>query len=448
MARLSPALALVLAGALASCGGEDDGLPPNVVLISLDTLRYDHCGFNGYERDTTPFLDRLALESIAFDRAYTTMSWTLVAHMSMLTGLFPTQHGVVNRNVGLTTELPTLAERLRREGYTTLGVFHRGWLDPRYGFGRGFDVYTEANDAEAAGVALADALGRVREGIPYFAFIHLFDIHSSDFSDPDASVYDPPAPYDSIFVEDARARLKGIDPKALWDEPGPASAETTEAVVALYDGGIRYVDSVLEAWFTDWGERGLLENTLVIVTSDHGEGLRQRLPRFSGHGGMNEEGLRIPLLVRLPDGARGGERDASLVSLVDVVPTVVDAVGLRGDDRLPGSSLLRPERGDDDWVFAGNDRLHAAVSTTRKIVYNDEGPAVLYRLDEDPLERAPLRRRDEPQAFEETAVPLFDAAMAALAALHPPLPPRDIGKMDRATADRLEALGYGGEVGR
>ena len=125
-------------------------------------LRYDHCGFNGYERDTTPFLDEFSKQCVVFDRAYTTMSWTLIAHMSMVTGLYPTQHGVMEAELALSPGFPTLAERLAGEGYTNLGVHYPGWLDRRFGFGRGFGTYDNANDAVESWRELEVALEGVR----------------------------------------------------------------------------------------------------------------------------------------------------------------------------------------------------------------------------------------------------------------------------------------------
>ena len=161
-------------------------------------------------------------------------------------------------------------------------------------------------------------------------------------------------------------------------------------MTALYDGGIRYLDSTLEEWFATWEDRGLLDNTIIIITSDHGEGLRQRLARFGGHGDLNEEGLRIPMMVRLPGGARGGERVDSLVSLVDIVPTVLELVNLEPDVRLPGRSLLGAPRPTEEWVFAARSGMRAAVRRDRKVVYRDQTPLLVYDLVEDPEELAPL----------------------------------------------------------
>ena len=140
-----PLLALVL---LTACGSE--GPPPNVILVSIDTLRADHVGLYGYARDTTPFLDDFAKTAMVFEHAFSVCPWTLVAHMTMLTGLFPAQHGVVADQLALSQEIPLLPERLASAGYQTLGLYYTSWIHERYGFARGFDVFRAHESAEEA----------------------------------------------------------------------------------------------------------------------------------------------------------------------------------------------------------------------------------------------------------------------------------------------------------
>ncbi|MEZ6013780.1 MAG: sulfatase [Planctomycetota bacterium] len=417
-----------------------------MILISLDTLRYDHCGFNGYARDTTPFLDSLAQESLVFDRAYTTMSWTLIAHMGMLTGLYPFQHGVTESDRALTPSFPTLAERLGAAGWTTLGVHYPGWLDPGFGFGRGFEVYEPASNAQLAGERLQAALQRRTPARPFFLFLHLFDIHSGDLSDPAAPLYAPPEAYRSLWIPDAARELEGVDAARWWDHPSDPTLEQHDAIVALYDGGVRYVDDMLRAWFTEWRARGLLDHTLVIITADHGEGLRQREARYGGHGDLNEEGLRVPLLVRFPDGRHAGERSGDLVSHVDLVPTVLDATGLAADPRLPGRPLGGPGRAPGEWVFAGRTRIAAAISLGQKLIYRAEEPRALYDLARDPLEHTPLTASNGGARFQAEAWPLFEALRQTRASLFAPRQDGRGGALDDAARARLEALGYAGEL--
>ena len=346
--RALPALAtlalLAALTALAGCsGGGGDDAParkPHIILVSIDTLRPDHLGCYGYERDTSPYLDSLAAQSTLFERAYTTLSFTLVAHMSMHTGLYPAQHGVWKQDQKLPGAVPLLAEQLQAAGYHTVGLYDSRWLDPHFGFDRGFDVYEPHAGAPVAGMHLETALRRRPADEPLFVFLHLMDVHNKPVDRPGATLYEPPEPYDSLFVPDAKARLADAPVATYWKDASAITPEEQEAVVALYDGGIRYVDTWLERWFGRLAENGILDDAVLLITSDHGEGLNQRGDSFFAHGKWFEEGLRVPLILRRPDGAEGGRRVDTPVSLVDVVPTLLDAAGLEVDTDLPGASLL------------------------------------------------------------------------------------------------------------
>ncbi len=326
-----------------------EGAPPPIVLISIDTLRRDHVGFHGYERDTTPALDRLAAESLVFERAYTTASWTLIAHMSLLTGMHPTQHGVFEANNALYPEIPTLAERLDELGYYSMGFYKPGWLDPRYGFERGFDVYQAHEKVEEAESHISAALAARPEERPFFLFIHLFDVHNGPLGQ--GLPYDVEEPWASMFVPAARERLEGFEAVAAFrDSAAFVEPAEHEAMVALYDGGVRKVDDFLGRWFDTWRTQGWFEQALVIVTSDHGESLLDHGEVYGGHGGQYEEALRVPLIVRLPGPARPA-RVEGLRSHVDLIPTLIRALALEPDERLTGSTLLE-EVLEERLVFA------------------------------------------------------------------------------------------------
>ena len=345
---LSQVMSLSLLGALtlgvfSGCGGETkrEG-PPSVILISLDTLRGDHVGFMGYHRDTTPFLDEVAKESMVFERAYTTMSWTLIAHMSLMTGLYPSQHKVWTDDAVLSESVPTLTQKLKERGYHTMGFHFPGWLNPSYGFGRDFDVYKPHHNIKQAGAHIREAMANRPKDKPYFLFIHLFDIHNGPLNKEPSRLYQAPAPYNDLFYEGATELLKDTRSFQLWHMANhKLTPDQHEAVVAQYDGGIRYVDDELRSWVQEWRDDGAYDDALFIVTSDHGEGLAQRRGRYSGHGDTYEEGLHVPLLLRFPDGQNADVRVPDLVSHVDVVPTVLDYLGYPDDGRYPGYSLLR-----------------------------------------------------------------------------------------------------------
>ena len=460
MARFSSLSALPLA-LVCGCGGAVDpaDMRPSVVLISLDTLRADHMSLHGYERETTPYLEKLAEESLVFDQAYSVAPWTLISHVTMLTGLYPEQHGIVTDDLALSPEIPYLAQRLSDFGYQTVGLYRPGFVGPRFGQDRGFDVFLDHTSAVEAEVNLVRELAELDRDRPFFLFLHITDCHGDPVRDADDILYDAPPPFDTMFMADARERLKDCDyrvvagaalRRAMKDgtaKRGRLSPEHLEATVAMYDGKIRYVDTVLEEWIEGWRRDGLMDNTLVVITSDHGEGLGQRGGSLTGHGQMWQEGLHIPLIVRFPDGYRGGERDGNVASLVDVVPTILDVTDLPPDGRLAGYSLRR-ELPPDRVVGAFRGTSYARVQLPWKVQGATRRKKLqvtgVYNLTDDPLELASIPKADED--FERITKMLDEAYQAELAsrpAFEGADPIPAVAETE-AMLEELEALGYGG----
>jgi arylsulfatase len=414
-----------------------------VILISLDTLRGDHAGFLGYERETTPNLDALAREGVVFERAFATSCWTLTSHMGMLTGLYPEQHGVVSNDAALNPRIPLLAERLRERSYVTIGLYEHGWIDARHGFDRGFDVFRGHADAEEAEAHLAEELASLPEKRPFFLFLHLFDIHCDPFLARPGVFYDPPPPYDRHFRADAPDVLAAVDFKQALAQPGSLSPNQLDALVALYDGGIRYTDAKLGAWLEEWRRRGLLERAVVIVTADHGEALGQRAGELDEHGGMYQEGLRVPLVVRFPDRRRAGERRAQAVNSVDIVPTVLELAGIAPDPRLPGYPLFG-ERPADSVMAAMLAKDFALLQWPWKIRGSQE-ESVLHQLERDPGETEPLALTSpEGQAIYRSMHAAFQRERARLAPLD--APPGVATELTAEALERLKAIGYAGAL--
>jgi arylsulfatase A-like enzyme len=454
--RTGWALALLLLG---GCAGEAGDLleqrrpaleeAPNVILISLDTLRPDHMGVYGYERNTTPFLDELAAESLVFDLARTTWTWTLIAHMSMLTGLYPAQHQVWSDTARLAEGTWTLAARLAEEGYETWGFYHTpAWLEPSFGFEQGFDRYVPHRSVGQAMDHVEEALVEKSADRPLFLFLHLFDIHNAPFTDV-GPLYMPPREYADRFLLGAwdKASENDLDrPKTkqrIWESADvPVSAEQRDAIEALYDACIAHVDDRLRELFASFERRGLMENTLVVVTSDHGEGLAERWKKFGGHGGAFEEGMRVPLIVQLPKAVRRSGRVAQPASHTDIAPTVLDLCGIAADDRLLGSSLLG-ELPDERAFFAQHEDRRVVYRLPWKVMELQKGRPSIYNLEEDPGElrrgltakqkrqRTDLARRILEWADEERTTWFTPGAQA-------------VQDLSADHAANMQALGYGG----
>jgi arylsulfatase A-like enzyme len=418
--------------ACAACGAS--GPPPSVILVSIDTLRADHVGLYGYPRATTPFLDRFARDATVFEHAFTTCPWTLVAHMTMLTGLFPAQHGVVRAELGLSPEVPLLAERLQHAGYQTVALYHPSWITERYGFQRGFDVFRGHQSAEEAGQHLQEELARLDRTRPFFLFYHLFDVHNGAMASGTHVIYPSPEPFQDMFLTGAAERLPKIPPDELWESENLLDADQLAALTALYDGGIRHVDTRLEEAFAWLEHEGWLANTLVIVTADHGEALGQR-GRLTGHGDLAQEGLHVPLIVRHPRGKGAGTRVDAVTHLGDIVPTVLDVTGLPADPALPGRSLFG-ELPAGRVITGTHEKQEFVVRWPEKLI-REQGVGTV-RLD---LERDPRELDVHPAAgelFEQLARQAYPHERACP-------PPLLVGTLPPAELDALRALGYGGE---
>jgi arylsulfatase A-like enzyme len=436
--RISVALAgLTLAvvgggGCGGGAGAGDAGERRSIVLVSLDTLRADHMGLYGYARDTTPALDALARESLVFERALAPAAWTLISHMTMLTGLYPNQHGVVGGEWALSREAPLLAERLRERGYRTIGLYFEGWIHARHGFDRGFDVFRAHDDAREAGEHLAEELAKLESGRPFFLFLHLFDVHCGPLTKAPGPVYDCPPPYDRMFLADAPERIPRVEEGRLWKVPGLLDEHALEGLVALYDGGIRFVDDLLGTWIDGWKRSGLLDDALLVVTADHGEALGQR-GNINDHGGGYQEGLRVPLLVRWPDGRRANERALEPVHLVDIVPTALEFAGFPADPALPGVSLSVPKPGRELYALSPPSYEILWQWPRKYVRLSSLAQHLLVDLDEDPAEvvGAPLDGAE----FESRRE-------AFLRGLAPGVPAEPVGTADLEAIERLKELGY------
>jgi arylsulfatase A-like enzyme/Flp pilus assembly protein TadD len=288
----------------------------NIVLITIDTLRLDRVSSYGSDRVDTPNIDGFADEGVLFTNAASTVPFTLPAHSSILTGMYPPGHGV-RENVGYTLDdsLPTLAELLSAGGWATGGFVSAFVLDSRWGIARGFDHYFDDFDLSAmespnlssvqrsGDVTIAEAvrwLDQRSQDSPFFLWLHLYDPH-----DP----YTPPEPYQSMYP----------------NRP--------------YDGEVAYTDALIGEFRGALEERGLLETSLVVLTADHGEGLGDHGEAFHGFF-LYDSTVHVALIVRPPSGLGGARSVATAVSHVDLLPTILDAVDLEIPESVHGQSLL------------------------------------------------------------------------------------------------------------
>jgi len=322
--------------------------PQLILLISCDTMRADHLPIYGYGRDTTPNLRAFATEAVVFDQAFTPEPWTPSAHMSMLTGLYPRNHGIT-ANINADEDIETLPEALKKVGYRTAG--HAGmqwWFLPWRGFAQGFDEYTVPPN-NYRNVFETFALGmKFIENAPEsrtFLFLHNYDLHSHfDGVLP----YGPKDPRFDRFARElgpppsfAHPGFEGRSPTALLGghNNGKARISGTEReyMKALYDDALLKVDFALGAFFDRLKQLGLYDKALIIVTSDHGEAFGDH-DRYM-HGDIYENTVRVPMIVRFPGGRHGGERVGALVTLMDLYPTILREVGVSVETPVDGYGL-------------------------------------------------------------------------------------------------------------
>lgn len=341
----------------------------NVILITIDALRADHCGFVGYDGETTPFLDNVASESAVFEQAFSNGPGTPISFSSLFSSTYPLTYGGYEK---LAAERPALSAHLKREGIRTAGIHSNPYLSRHFGYDRGFDYFDDSFEEDsdslrrkfmetfrrevggllsrsdlAYNVARRIYISVTSDSKPYvdagdttdkaiewlsnndsdqfFLWLHYLEPHGP---------YDPPAEYMSKDVSDQRREsLNGH----LKRNDTDLSDRELEDINALYDAEIRYADAAIERLFSELERTGLLSETAVILTADHGE-------EFLDHGELAhqpklyDELLHVPLVTRFPDGE--SKRIEQPVELMSIAPTIVESLGVEPCEPFEGQSLL------------------------------------------------------------------------------------------------------------
>ena len=330
-----------LACAVLGLGCASPDLPPShFLLITLDTLRADRLGAYGYPRPTSPHLDALAARSALFRDVTCSMPTTLPSHLTILTGLAPDQHGVMQNGVVPTGEMLSVFELLRERGLETAAVVSSGVLEERFlqglGLGQILDDDLEKHSHQLPASTVTDralAWLEARGGRPFALWLHYFDTHEP---------YTPPASIARTFAGGYEGPLPdAIDGRlaaTLNDPEQPLSAADRRHVSDLYDAEVAYLDSELGRLFAFLEQRGLWDSTLVVIVGDHGQALGEQ--GHWGHGEwLLEPIIKVPLIVRRPAQEHGGMIETPVETL-DVAPTVAELFGLRLPDHLRGRSLV------------------------------------------------------------------------------------------------------------
>ena len=335
---------LLFSAAIVSCEAPDSRL--NVLLIVVDTLRADRLGCYGAERETSPGMDDLARRSVRFESAYVSAPWTMPSMASILTGLYPSKHGVTNVRRKLSDDVLPLAVRFSREGYRTAAVVSHRLVGSEKGFARGFGTFLEdealgKDHISTPGVtrqALAELRQSAASGDPFFLMLHYFDPH-----------YNYRAHANVDFAATAAGRLDGTqDIEDLRLLEGITDDEI-QFLRDLYDEEIRFTDDGISQVIRALDELDLSDRTLVVITADHGEAFFEH--GWLGHTvNLYDEVMRVPWIVLDPSSA--GEASTTIrepVSLVAAAPTILELAGVPIDRReFQAPSLAGVVRGTSD----------------------------------------------------------------------------------------------------
>ncbi len=433
----------------------------NVILISIDSLRADRLGCYGNAHGTSPMIDRLAHEGARFTNAMSTSSWTLPAHMSMLTGRDVLSHGVIADTDQLPDAVPTLAETLRKGGVTTGGIASTPLLAGHYGFQRGFDRYDETiftspkydvlrDEPASATTDLAMKWLRDAGGKRFFLFVHYWDVHYD---------YLPPPPYDTMFDPDYRGSITGAN---FFGNPAVRRGmpqRDLDHLLALYDGEVRWVDDHIARLIAVVEELGIAEHTAIIVTADHGDEFFEH--GFKGHGRtLYREVVQVPLIARVP-GVKPETVVEAPVSLVDLAPTVLSVMGIREPPGMDGSDLLasiaredpRNRREVQAWLcglarIGGTGRRSKHWGNCQAMQHSSAGTLIhLFqplRLEfyaaNDVAQRENLARSAKWPRDEQMA--RFSGQLNARWSAYRRVGKQGSVEMDTVTSERLRALGY------
>jgi arylsulfatase A-like enzyme len=395
-------------GSSAAPGQPPPASGPNVVLYMIDTLRADHLGVYGYSRPVSPQIDAFAAQATVFDRAFAQSGWTKSSVTSMLTGLRPLTHGVVERMDTLSDAVRTLPEMLHDAGYETFGISTNPAVSVAAGLARGFDRFVElfgpepalpfvAQPSESVNAELFRWLDHRDRARPFFAYLHAMDAHEP---------YLPPPAFRSRFAGQADAALCSPGPKDvaadLASHPGLSRGALSDNFAALYDAQIAHADNQFGLLLRRLRDAGLYDKTVIVLVSDHGEEFLDHGLFAHGHS-LYQEILHVPLIVRWPGGQYAGRRIDSAVQHIDLLPTILAAARVPSPPAYPGLDLRLLAQMDtpvdreiaSDLSLAGT-RIASLVSGNMHLLVRDHpNPgAELYDLRRDPREQHNLAQSE------------------------------------------------------
>jgi len=429
-----------------ACGDEANKSPSDVVLIVLDTTRADRLSVYGHERPVSPNLEKLARDSVVYERAWSTASWTLPSHASLLTGQYPTAHGAHitpftdpdsngKNPAHLRESAVTIAELLGGRGYRSAAFAGAGWLSPEFGLLQGYEVQDAENNRTLPAKQISDRaldwIDSLADDEPMHLLLNYFDPHWP---------YDPKPPFNRFAKGREHIKIPSLGDVLGGKKP---SEEQIQKMLDLYDGEIEYMDRHVGRVLDALRRTGRYDNAMIVVIADHGE-------LFGEHGDLGhgawlwEELVRIPLIVHYPGGRNGGTRETAMVSTVDILSWIgaelelslpADVNGMAVGER---KLVLAEEFPNGLFLKFGGDEMSrslvAGVKWPWKLISKNNGVRYLFRLEDDPAETT---------AIEDTTV--IDAVRSSIEATQSSIIVPEVDRTRKLSPDaeaQLRELGY------
>ncbi len=432
---------------------QSDG-KPNIIFLVIDALRTDHLGYSGYPRPTSPNIDALAQESVIFTQCYSQSAHTKPSIASLFTSMYPSQHNIISGNSKdehgnvfsplLISSLKTMAEYLKEGGYNTLGLLEQGQLRNYMGFAQGFNYYNSF-------MILASYINKefltwlpFNKHREFFAYLHYQDVHAP---------YTPLPAYAKLFdieqgdfvptrggawqsaKDDWRQFL--MDFKAMKVN---VSQEDVEQLVNAYDAEIRALDDELGLFFRKLKNEGVYDNSIIIITADHGESFLEH-GKFDHGNGLYDEVLRVPLIIRFPKMQYAGVVDTP-VQMIDILPTLLDYLNIEKSGEISGHSLMKTlgeGNGREEYpIYSEWEELIMVRKGNLKMIYDRElDKAELYDLKNDPGEQNDLSTQDL-----ATVSMMRSELIDWIKEIEANRPEQASIKVDNKTVENLKSLGY------
>ncbi len=435
---------------------------PNIVIVVMDTARKDHMSCCGYERETTPFLRRLAADARVYANAYATSCWTVPSHGSLFTGLYPVSHAATWENYRLDQQLTTLAEVLQINGYRTVGICENPAVRPSLGFAKGFEAYSIPRQLprkiDSNALRAFHAAVRADDSRPFFAFVNLIAPH-----DP----YDSSGQFFGCFLSDPAYRSRvHIDLLEILVNGRQMEERWLTHLIEHYDAEVRYCDYLVMKMVEVLRAYRKWDHTVFIVTSDHGENL-------GDHGLLNhqfclyESVVRIPLMIHFPPIFPRESEETACVQLTDVFPTILQLLDLdpasfpnQGYSLLPDA--VPPDRpivceyaeharfraakiADRRWKHPRVRQFKRRLTSIRydrmKLIRGSDGWHRLYDLINDPEEMRDLSNDPTYGAVKDELTLRMGKFLTRCRTEQPP-PTEQAAPLDKGAEDALKALGY------